>query len=285
MDVCECFAKYLLCLFNFIFFVVGSVLLTVGLWLAADKTSFLQITNLSTLTQGQSHTEAQLVIEEFAEPSVLDHTAYILIAIGAFIFIISFLGYCGALQSNKVLLTTYGLFLIIIFALQITGIVLSLVYRKQADEQVRTLLKRSLSTSYQAKNNRNAVTMSWDLVMTNMECCGVNNYTDFLEARQFVEASREEGIGRKVPEACCILQGDHILLQPADEQCVVAPSTTNSYLFKGCYNKFIHHLAENLNIVFGCMLGVGATQFVAIVFAFCICKGSGQDERVLAYYK
>ena len=60
------------------------------------------------------------------------------------------------------------------------------------------LLKRSLSTSYTARSSRNTVTLSWDLVMSNMECCGVNNYTDFLEARQFVAASREEGGGRKV---------------------------------------------------------------------------------------
>ena len=60
------------------------------------------------------------------------------------------------------------------------------------------LLKRSLSTSYTAHSSRNTVTLSWDLVMSNMECCGVNNYTDFLEARQFVAASWEEGGGRKV---------------------------------------------------------------------------------------
>ena len=53
------------------------------------------------------------------EPSTLDHSAYILIAIGAFIFIISFLGYFGSLQENKVLLTAYGLFLLIIFGLQV----------------------------------------------------------------------------------------------------------------------------------------------------------------------
>ena len=58
-------------------------------------------------------------IQEFFEPSTLDHSAYILIAIGAFIFIISFLGYFGSLQENKVLLTAYGLFLLIIFALQV----------------------------------------------------------------------------------------------------------------------------------------------------------------------
>ena len=137
--------------------------------------------------------------------------------------------------------------MIFIITFQTTGIVLSVVYRKQADEQGRMLLKKSLSTSYTGRSSRNTITLSWDLVMSNMECCGVNNYTDFLEARQFVAAAREEGGGRKVksnkfsslirlpiqvPEACCILQGDHSLLQPADENCVVSPSTTNSYLFK-----------------------------------------------------
>ena len=30
--------------------------------------------------------------------------------------------------------------------------------------------------------------------------------------------------------------------------------------------------SENLNVVFGSLVGLGAVQFVAIVFAFCICK-------------
>ena len=29
---------------------------------------------------------------------------------------------------------------------------------------------------------------------------------------------------------------------------------------------------SNLNIVFGSLIGLGAVQFVAIVFAFCVCK-------------
>jgi len=285
MDCCTCFAKYVLCTVNFILFVVGSVVLSVGIWLASDKASFLQITRLHTLLQAESNTQTLHAVQEFSEPAVLDHSAYILIAIGSFIFIISFIGYCGALQENRVLLTAYGLFLIIIFALQITGIVLSGVYRNQADGHARMVLKKSISTSYTTRNSRNTLTLSWDLIMSNMECCGVNNYTDFLEARKFVAGSRDEGIGRKVPEACCILQGDRILLEPADENCVVSPSTTNSYLFKGCYNKFLHLVSENLNLVFGCLVGLGAAQFVAIVFAFCICKASNFEDREMAYYK
>lgn len=285
MDCCQIFAKYLLCLFNFVFFVVGSVVLCMGIWIVADKNSFLQITRLQALSQAEANSQAQHVIEEFSEPSVLIHTAYILIAVGSLIFIVSFLGYFGALQENRVMLTAYGLFLIIIFALQITGIVLTVVYRAQADTHGRQLLKKNLVNSYTTRNSRNTVTWAWDLVMSNMECCGVNNYTDFLEARSFVANSRQEGLGRKVPEACCILQGDRSLLIPADDDCIKTPSTTNSYLFKGCYNKFLHVVSGNLNLVFGSLLGVGAFQFVAIVFAFCICKAVVPDNRVPSYYK
>ena len=57
--------------------------------------------------------------QAFVEPAVIEQAAYILIALGAFIFIISFLGYCGAIKESRVLLTSYGIFIIIIFALQV----------------------------------------------------------------------------------------------------------------------------------------------------------------------
>ena len=69
------------------------------------------------------------ILQELTEPTVIEQGAYILIAAGAFIFIISFLGYCGAIKESRVLLTAYGLFIIIIALLQITAIVLATVFR------------------------------------------------------------------------------------------------------------------------------------------------------------
>ena len=69
--------------------------------------------------------------------------------------------------------------------------------------------------------------------MSHLQCCGLNNYTDFLDAKKFTSAAREEGIGRKIPEACCFLQEDDIFsLLPVDDNCVISPTTKNSYLFK-----------------------------------------------------
>ena len=60
-----------------------------------------------------------LLLQELTEPTVIEQGAYMLIACGAFIFILSFLGYCGAIKESRVLLTAYGLFIIIIVLLQV----------------------------------------------------------------------------------------------------------------------------------------------------------------------
>ena len=58
-------------------------------------------------------------MQELTEPTVIEQGAYMLIACGAFIFVLSFLGYCGAIKESRVLLTAYGLFIIIIVLLQV----------------------------------------------------------------------------------------------------------------------------------------------------------------------
>jgi len=264
-------AKYLLCVFNFVFFVVGASVLCVGVWLVADQNSFIQVTKLSTSLLDD---ESKLVVKEFSEPDVIQQAAYVLIALGGFIFIISFLGYCGAIKESRVLLTAYALFLIIIFVLQVAAISLAAAYQTQADQHTRTVLRKSLTDLYSNSNNRNAVTVGWDLIMSQMDCCGVNNYTDFQTARLFNQQNREENINRVVPAACCILEPGLPpgVYRPADENCEELPTTTNSYKNKGCLNKFVFLVRENLNLVIGTVVGLAALQLLGIVFAFCVCK-------------
>nr|CAD7573707.1 unnamed protein product [Timema californicum] len=46
--------------------------------------------------------------EKFTTPTVIEQVSYILIAAGAFVFVVSFLGYCGAIRESRCLLTTCG---------------------------------------------------------------------------------------------------------------------------------------------------------------------------------
>ena len=105
------------------FQVISAGILVVGTWVAVSKETFIDLyINITTTNSPLSPTEekdASTLLQEFVEPAVIDQAGYLLIALGAFIFIISFLGYCGSIKESRVLLTAYGIFLIIIFCLQV----------------------------------------------------------------------------------------------------------------------------------------------------------------------
>jgi len=277
-------ARWLLCLSNFIFIIVSGGVLIIGTWLATDKASFINLT-LNNLTLNKyepasnfDNDDAEIILKEFVEPAVIEQAAYILIALGAFIFIISFLGYCGSIKESRVLLTAYGIFLIIIFTLQVVLILLCTIYKSRADHHSKGFLKSTLNQYYTIGDNKNAVTLSWDMIMAHMSCCGVDGYEDFRTAKLFVQKSSAEGLGRQVPESCCILTGPPHHLQPEQPSCIISPTQDNSFLSSGCYNKFTTMVNNNIDMVIGVVVVLAATQLLAIIFSFCLCRTVGQER-------
>lgn len=54
-----------------------------------------------------------LFLQQFTQPAVIEQMAYVLIACGALMFFLSFLGYCGAIRESPCLLTTVIIIIII----------------------------------------------------------------------------------------------------------------------------------------------------------------------------
>jgi len=283
-------ARWMLCLSNFVFLLGSAALLAVGSWLAADKASFVSITlNVTHNPQSPASSlvdeDAQKIIEQFVEPIVIEQAAYILIALGAFIFVISFLGYCGAMRESRVLLTAYAIFILLIFLAQIALIFVYYFHKPQADKHSKDFLKETLNQYYTTGNKEDAVTRGWDLVMSQLSCCGVESYEDFRTAMKFVEAGRMEGLGRQIPEACCRLQDNKnsLLLIPEDRECIVDPNTENSFYLEGCYVRFHDLVASNLDLAIGAVVVVAAGQLLAIILSFCLCRAVGTERNY--YYK
>ncbi|KAF2885130.1 hypothetical protein ILUMI_21064 [Ignelater luminosus] len=253
-DCGACIAKYLLCCFNFIIFITGSIVLAVGIWLAVDKNSFIALSKIVP----SEH------VEQFTQPAVIEQASYILIAAGAFMFIVSFLGYCGALRESQCLLTTYGICLILILILEVTAGGLAAAYKGKAEEQTRKYLKTTIQQYYTSGNRTDAVTLMWNHLQAQLSCCGVDSADDFRDAPNWDSS-------RGIPESCCVLI-DKTTFKSKPPSCMTSPNSSNSYYDKGCYDALINWIRSHMNIIIGIGIGLGVLQLLGIFLAFCLCK-------------
>lgn len=106
VEGCTKCIKYMLFLFNFIFWLAGGVILGVALWLRHDpKTSNLLV----------------LQIDGNQAPNTFYISVHILIAVGAVMMVVGFLGCYGAIQESQCLLGTFFACLIILFACEVAA--------------------------------------------------------------------------------------------------------------------------------------------------------------------
>jgi tetraspanin-18 len=171
------------------------------------------------------------IITEYQQHAhVIQVIAYILIVYGPMIFMIIFPFYLVKDKDLKYVLSSYAVFIIVVLILEVTAGMLGATYNHETEENTLALLKSSIK-DYYAAEGKDAVTHNWDYTMANWKCCGVDSYEDFKESNKWTEGNKN-----KIPEACCILEGDVSKLRPKDPNCPQNPSDANSYWKKGCYN-------------------------------------------------
>lgn len=95
----------------------------------------------------------------------------------------------------------------------------------QARVETKNFLQSTISRYYSSAEQTDAVTLMWNHLMGEMRCCGVEDYRDF----NLSEKWKEQADGRKVPEACCVLQKRNSVFIPQDDRCPYEPSATNSH--------------------------------------------------------
>ncbi|XP_064575819.1 tetraspanin-1 [Zonotrichia leucophrys gambelii] len=222
---CFTFIKVMMILFNLAIFLSGGTLLGVGIWVKVDGESFLKI--FGTL----SSSILQVV-----------NVAYLLIVIGAILLVIGFLGCYGAQKESKCLLMMFFSVVLIIFIAEVAAAVVALVFTGLAETLLTGLVTPLLKEKYGADD---AFTQIWNITMTEVHCCGLNNYTDFNNSYYF---DTHHGY----PRQCC----------GTEEPC--NSTVAAEMAVQGCFNQILEEIRTNAGVAGGVAAGIAALEIAAM---------------------
>ncbi|XP_060794585.1 CD9 antigen [Neoarius graeffei] len=140
--------KYLLFIFNFIFWLMGSLVLAVGLWLRLENNT------VSLLDSDEA-------------PATFFIGVYILIAAGGLVMLVGFFGCCGAVRESQCLLGSFFACLLIIFAAEVAAGVFGFLNKDTIVQDIQNFYKMSAEDT-----NNTAILSSYHRVL---DCCGTQD--------------------------------------------------------------------------------------------------------------
>ncbi|KAJ8258024.1 hypothetical protein GJAV_G00192310 [Gymnothorax javanicus] len=171
--------KYLLFVFNFIFWLVGSLVLAVGLWLRLDP-------------------DTVSLLNEEGAPETFFIGVYILIGAGGLMMLVGFFGCCGAVRESQCLLGSFFACLLVIFGAEVAAGVFGFLNKDKIIEEVQKFYSESLN-----ENNNGTIASIYHRVL---DCCGVkdsqtNLCTDIAKRAEEEEpVDKESEAGKSKPE-------------------------------------------------------------------------------------
>uniref|UniRef100_A0A8K9WPD0 Tetraspanin n=1 Tax=Oncorhynchus mykiss TaxID=8022 RepID=A0A8K9WPD0_ONCMY len=138
--------KYLLFIFNFIFWLMGSLVLAVGLWLRFDP-------------------ETVALLNGDGAPDTFFYGVYILIIAGSLVMLVGFFGCCGAIRESQCLLGSFFACLLIIFGAEVAAGVFGFLNKDKIIEDVQNYYIKSYNDN---KNNNTMIQNSYHKVVSTL---------------------------------------------------------------------------------------------------------------------
>jgi len=215
--------KYLMFVFNFIFWLVGCALLAVGIWAKVDESSFSELID-----------DPQLMRS-------LSIAAYVIIAVGAIVMVLGFLGCCGAIRESQCMLATFFIFLFIIFSTLLAVGIYVYIEIKPDPEMLKGEIKKAWTAD-------------------------VNSYYNSTDAKKRLDAARDEF------HCCGSEQGDMVKtwgVIKAGEAC--GQYVTSEGCATKVYEKTHQYLKKYLVIFVGVAFGIATIMLLGMIFSMLLC--------------
>ncbi|XP_062840835.1 tetraspanin-4 [Trichomycterus rosablanca] len=164
---CLCCVKYLMFMFNLIFWLGGCGLFGVGVWLSFNQSEFSSL--------------------PLSFPSL--SAANLLLVAGGVTMVTGFLGCLGALKEQRCLLMTFFVILLLLFLTEVTLILILGIFHKELDQKAKDDLIKGMKDY----STNEGLQRSWDNMQRIFKCCGVSNHTDWHNTTSTGQ----------LPQSCC----------------------------------------------------------------------------------
>ncbi|XP_023499518.1 CD63 antigen [Equus przewalskii] len=183
----------------------------------------------------------------------------VIIAVGAFLFLVAFVGCCGACKENYCLMITFAVFLSLITLVEVAAAIAGYVFRDRVMSEFSKDFKQQMQNY--PKDNHTALIL--DRMQEKFHCCGATNYTDWETIPLPVKG--------QVPDSCCV---------NVTQGCGTKFTEKDIYT-KGCVEKIGGWLRKNVLVVAAAALGIAFVEVLGIVFACCLVKSIRSGYEVM----
>ena len=167
--------KYIVLLFNLIFFFLGCAIIGVGIYMQVKMAAYFDLLGDITI-----------------------NSATIFIIIGVIITIISFFGCCGAIMENSCMMYTFATLVTLMLLIEVGLTAVILIYKNETREEVIKQMKKGLANYNE--DDHQGVTLTWDAMQETYHCCGIEQPSDW----ESVLAEQ-----KSVPDSCCKIKSDN----------------------------------------------------------------------------
>ncbi|NXF94834.1 TSN8 protein, partial [Eubucco bourcierii] len=224
--------KYSMFIFNFIFWVCGSIILGVSIWIRVSKNA-----------QQVNACRGQRSPGKWVD---------LLIAVGSIIMVLGFLGCCGAIKESQCMLLLFFIGLLLILILQVAGGILGAVYRSKIETSLNETLTESVKTLQSSTEESKVFQEKFQKFEEMNQCCGLlngpadwgNNFNVPLGANKICQCEVEN----PPSDLCTYFQGRLIYKMT-------------------CGDVIIKYLKNHLLIIMGIAFGLAVVEILGLGFS------------------
>lgn len=251
---CVCYVKYTVIAFSILYWILGAITVSGGIWMLNDDMVALMFTQSKEL---------------------FDITVDVILFAGLFTLISAWFACYGSIKKSKCI---FGAFVFSLFIMMAYKILVGswIAFNK---DRISDLFTASVKYSIQQEyGEMSSTTVTFDVIQRNVQCCGADGPTDWM-ASQYNNVVGGEltdiafsslNMFYTVPESCCSQNISDVVCDMARKRRIsgVLHAGINK---EGCVRKLSDIASANSGLIFLLFVAVVALDIIFLAFSLCFC--------------